>query len=106
MKLISGYFIGAGVVSIIVAPIIENSLYGFGGIVMLIGGIILLILSSKKKKDANVSNQVHSHQDERARSRKVDIISNEITDHASQSKSNKRDMGNPDDTNVSRGKEK
>ena len=56
--------------------------------------------------DALVSNQVHSHQDERARSRKVDIISNEITDHASQSKSNKRDMGNPDDTNVSRGKEK
>ncbi len=58
MKLFAGYFIGAGVVSIIVAPIIKDSLYGFGGIVMIIGGIFLLIFSSKKKMDAEDNKKV------------------------------------------------
>jgi len=49
------------------------------------------------RKFANESNQVHSHQNERARNRKVDGISKEMTRRASQSASNKLDMGNSDD---------
>lgn len=65
---------------------------------------IKMILDSTTHKEYMQELEVYefkkknSQQDERARNRKVDNISNEVIFSASQSKSNKRDMGNPADT--------